>query len=353
MRKLVSLLFLLAFMLLPFREALALNCYLGTANGPVEQTKTISPFAIPSNAQVGQKIWESDDVKVPVYCDRNTAENHANEDIFAWVNPYPSAEDPYYELGVTYEGADYDATGQPSGIDTNQCLDNNSLNTYTPEQLKQMGWEKYICSGNTDDIHTYRYFIARFRLYVKIKAVPPHGYVSSLGDYIVVQFDGKGGVNTLSDAKNLKYHINGLNNITVLDCGATFSIYPENQEIDFGTFSARDIVNQGTRNRTFTVKTTKVQDAECSDGFKMDSSFYTNETLSNDDTALLIGNGLKLRILNGTQPYAFNKYEEYADFTGSTLEYDQTYTAELSPVAGKSIQSGPFETVVLFKINYH
>jgi type 1 fimbria pilin len=157
----------------------------------------------------------------------------------------------------------------------------------------------------------------------------------------------------MADAKNLKYHINGLENITVLDCGATFSIYPENQEIDFGTFSARDIVNQQTRNRTFTVKTTKVQDAQCSDGFKMDSSFYTTESLSENDTALLIGNGLKLRILNGTQPYTFNHYEEYADFTGSTLNYEQTYTAELSPDAGKAIQSGPFETVVLFKINYH
>jgi hypothetical protein len=75
----------------------------------------------------------------------------------------------------------------------------------------------------------------------KNQSMPPHGYVSSLGDYIVVQFDGKGGVNQMSDAKNLKYHINGLQNITVLDCGATFSIYPENQEIDFGTFSARDM----------------------------------------------------------------------------------------------------------------
>ena len=94
-------------------------------------------------------------------------------------------------------------------------------------------------------------------------------------------------------------------------------------------------MNQQTRNRTFTVKTTKVQDAQCSDGFKMDSSFYTTESLSENDTALLIGNGLKLRILNGTQPYTFNHYEEYADFTGSTLNYEQTYTAELSPTREK------------------
>ena len=85
----------------------------------------------------------------------------------------------------------------------------------------------------------------------------------------------------------------------------------------------------------------------------MDSSFYTTDTLTADDTALLIGNGLKLRILNGTEPYTFNQYKEYADFTGSTLQYEQNYTAELSPVEGKAIRSGPFETVVLFKINYH
>ncbi|MEG7487763.1 type 1 fimbrial protein, partial [Enterobacter hormaechei] len=255
--------------------------------------------------------------------------------------------------GVTYERIDYDAKGQPNGVDTRQCLDNDNITIYTPDQIRQMGWENRICSGNPDDIHITRTFVARLRLFVRIKAMPPHGYVSSLSDYIVVQFDGKGGVNQMADAKNLKYHINGLQNITVLDCGATFTLYPENQEIDFGTFSARDIVNQQTRLRTFSIRTTKVQDAQCSDGFKMDSSFYTTETLSADDTAVLIGNGLKLRILNGTAPYTFNQYKEYADFTGDKMNVEQNYTAELSREEGKAIQSGPFETVVLFKINYH
>ena len=101
MRHLVKLFFLL-WVMSPLKQALALNCYLGTQNGPVEQTKTVSEFSIPSNATIGQKIWESSDIKIPVYCDRNTASNHENEDVFAWVNPYPSVSDPYYELGVTY-----------------------------------------------------------------------------------------------------------------------------------------------------------------------------------------------------------------------------------------------------------
>ena len=30
---------------------------------------------------------------------------------------------------------DYDATGQPNGVDTRQCLDNNNITMYTPEQI--------------------------------------------------------------------------------------------------------------------------------------------------------------------------------------------------------------------------
>lgn len=181
MRKLTNVLIAMLLALLPLKAALALDCYLGAQGGPVEETKTISPFAIPSNAQVGQKIWESDDIKIPVTCNHDVAGSFEKEDVYAWVNPYPAASDPYYELGVTYEGMDYDATGQPNGVDTRQCLDNNNITMYTPEQIKQMGWENRLCSGNANDIHTTRTFIARLRLYVRIKAVPPHGYKSSLG----------------------------------------------------------------------------------------------------------------------------------------------------------------------------
>lgn len=83
MRKLTSFLLTLLLTALPLKEALALNCYLGGSGGPVEETKTISPFAIPSNAQVGQKIWESDDIKIPVTCDNNVTSGFKPEDVFA------------------------------------------------------------------------------------------------------------------------------------------------------------------------------------------------------------------------------------------------------------------------------
>ncbi len=63
--------------------------------------------------------------------------------------------------------------------------------------------------------------------------------------------------------------------------------------------------------------------------------FYTEETLVEEDKALLIGNGLKLRLLDeNASPYTFNKYAEYADFTSDMLVYEKTYTAELSSIAG-------------------
>ena len=115
--------------------------------------------------------------------------------------------------------------------------------------------------------------------------------------------------------------------------------------VDFGKFNLLDI-RRHTMSKTFSIKTTKSQNDQCTDGFKVSSSFYTEK--------LLIGNGLKLRILDeNASPYTFNKYAEYADFTSDMLIYEKTYTAELSSTPGTPIAAGPFDTVVLFKINYN
>lgn len=74
---------------LPLKSALALNCYFGSSGGSVEKSEVIQPFAVPGNAKPGDKIWESDDIKIPVYCDNNTNGNFESEHVYAWVNPYP------------------------------------------------------------------------------------------------------------------------------------------------------------------------------------------------------------------------------------------------------------------------
>ena len=348
-----SVLLIFSLLFIPLKAALALDCYFGNAGGPVEKSEGILPFAVPSNARPGDKIWESDDIKIPVYCDNNTNGNFESEHVYAWVNPYPGVQDRYYQLGVTYNGVDYDASKGKSSIDTTQCIDSKNIDIYTPEQIIAMGWQSKLCSGDPENIYKKRTFIARMRLYVKIREMPPHDYQSPLSDYIVVQFDGKGGINEDPGAKNLKYHIQGLENIRALDCSVNFSIEPANQMIDFGRFNVLDI-RRHNMTKTFSIQTTKSQNSQCTDGFKVSSSFYTEETLVEEDKALLIGNGLRLRLLDeNASPYAFNKYTEYADFTSDMLIYKQTYTAELSSITGTPIQPGPFDTVVLFKINYN
>ncbi|WP_419057364.1 type 1 fimbrial protein [Kluyvera georgiana] len=355
-RRLSSLL-LLALLLSPFQAAWAVHCYLGASGGPTDKYQTIGEFAVPDNAQVGDKIWESGDIKVPVYCDNGDkmdGNGRVGEDVYAWVNPYSSTDDPYYQLGVTYAGVDYDTTQGAVGIDTNTCIDNAYYEKFTAAQIRASGREERLCSKNADDVHYSRTFIARMRLYVKIKAMPAHDYQSTLGSFTLVQFDGADGWNQSPDAANLKYHVSGLENIRVLDCNVTFNIEPANQIIDFGSFNPYEIAS-GAITRTFSVTTNKSQDGTCADGFKVNSSFYTTETLSADDTSMLIGNGLQLKILNSDnhRPYTFNQYEEYADFTGSLLTMTQNYTAELSKMAEEEVKVGHFESVVLFKINYN
>ena len=122
-----GLLLVICLLFLPLKSAMALNCYFGTSGGAVEKSEAIQPFAVPGNAKPGDKIWESDDIKIPVYCDNNTNGNFESEHVYAWVNPYPGVQDRYYQLGVTYNGVDYDASLGKSRIDTNQCIDSKNI----------------------------------------------------------------------------------------------------------------------------------------------------------------------------------------------------------------------------------
>ena len=149
-------LLVICLLFLPLKSALALNCYFGSSGGSVEKSEAIQPFAVPGNAKLGDKIWESDDIKIPVYCDNNTNGNFESEHVYAWVNPYPGVQDRYYQLGVTYNGVDYDANQGKSRIDTNQCIDSKNIDIYTPEQIIAMGWQNKICSGDPANIHMSR-----------------------------------------------------------------------------------------------------------------------------------------------------------------------------------------------------
>ena len=341
-------LLLLGLLLLSGR-ALALDCYLNGPGGAVETTAQVEPFAVPANAKPGDIIWESSDYTITVYCDNNTANQYESENVFAWINPYPAQTDPYYQLGVAFNGQRFDAASGTYGLDSHQCVDNHFL-TRDPV-LVQQNPEK-LCSGNAAEVHPSRTFSVRLRLYVKLNSLPPPGYQSALGSYTLVQFDGKGGINQLADARNLKYRLSGLNNITVLDCGATLTVHPEDQRVDFGTFSAAELEN-APRERLFSITATKTQDHTCSMGFRLAAEFYTDQPLLAGNTALDLQNGLMLKILEAKTPQVFNRYFLFADFSTGSLSVEKVFTAQVLPIPGRALIPGPWEATTVFRINYY
>ena len=124
-------LLVICLLFLPLKSALALNCYFGSSGGSVEKSEAIQPFAVPGNAKLGDKIWESDDIKIPVYCDNNTNGNFESEHVYARVNPYPGVQDRYYQLGVTYNGVDYDANREKAASTLTSVLTVRTL-TFIP-----------------------------------------------------------------------------------------------------------------------------------------------------------------------------------------------------------------------------
>lgn len=175
---------------------------------------------------------------------------------------------PYLKFGVTYNGQDFEANGQ--GIDTRACLDrkNATGNQYTTK----------ACNGSTYQRNVE--FNARFRLYVKLLAIPTStdGLNWNFGDVNVLQFDGSQGANTLRSAKNLHANITGLNNISFLDCSVNLRIFPESQIVNFGQISA-SAIKAAPHKAVFSISTIKDATANCSEQFDVSTNFYTDDTL--------------------------------------------------------------------------
>ena len=86
-------------------------------------------------------------------------------------------------FGVTYDGVDYEGINQ--GIKTGACLDR-----IDQKPLPNI-YHDPVCNGSV--LQKNVSFNARFRLYIKVKAIPPDSStVYNFGDINVLQFDGEG-----------------------------------------------------------------------------------------------------------------------------------------------------------------
>jgi len=335
-------------------SAWALECYKGSKGGASLVTTTLPAFTVPANAPAGQKIWESGDLLVTVYCDNATRDHTKpvdqdpwSENIYAYIlDSFHNTDslmtnNPYLAFGVTYNGVDYDTPDIK--IDTGACLDK-----------KEDFYGEYkvaACNGTT--IQKNVTFTVRFRLYVKLKAVPKEQFDFTFPSVTVLTFDGVGGINVMPGAKNLHYDIAGLSNIHFLDCGVDIRIYPENQIVNFGQFT-ESAVSTSALTSPFSISTIRDATAGCSEQFDVTTSFYTTDMLY-DDTHLDMGNGLLMRLIDKTNgDVTYNQYLPFAtyhpDDTVTTLTHD--YTAELTRKPGEAIALGPFSKDIIVKINY-
>lgn len=344
---------LLAILCLFFNvSSYAVDCYQDQNRGPILIEKAMPPFRIPQNAQPGQKIWESDDISVHVFCNNagNWSAAAPTETVHAWIklsefNDPAVLNNPYLKFGVTYNGQDYEANGQ--GIDTRACLDrkNETGGQYSTKACEPSTYHKSV------------EFDARFRLYVKLLAIPTStdGLNWNFGDVNVLQFDGSQGANTLSSAKNLHANITGLNNISFLDCSVNLRIFPESQIVNFGQISA-SAIKAAPHKAVFSISTIKDATANCSEQFDVSTNFYTDDTLY-DNTHLEMGNGLLMRITDQKtkSDVVYNQYKLFTTYipgqsaTTATREYE----AELTQQPGQALTVGPFQRDLIVKINYN
>ncbi|WP_447439585.1 pilus assembly protein [Enterobacter cloacae] len=335
-------------------SAWALDCYKNSKGGDHQVTTTLPTFTVPANAPAGQKIWESGDLLVTVYCDNATrdhtktpAQDPWSENINAYIldsfynTDSLMTNNPYLAFGVTYNGVDYDIPDIK--IDTGVCIDKK-------EDFKGK-YEQAACNGTT--VQKSVTFTVRFRLYVKLKSIPKEQFDYTFPSVTVLTFDGAGGINTLPEAKNLHYSITGLSNIHFLDCGVDIRIYPENQIVNFGQFTESAVSTRAITS-PFSISTIRDATAGCSEQFDVTTSFYTTDTLY-DDTHLDMGNGLLMRLIDKTSgDVAYNQYLPFAtyhpDDTVTTLTHD--YTAELTRKPGEAVTIGPFSKDIIVKVNY-
>lgn len=332
-------------------QAWAVDCYQNAKGGLTTVLIDLPSFTIPSDITLNQKVWESPDINVTVYCDNANGWTSSNttEDLYAWIklSAFNSTEvlnNPYFTFGVTYNGADYEGTNQ--GIDVGVCLDKYEL-------IYNGMYHNPVCNGST--LQKGMTFNARFRLYVKVKAIPSDSStIYNFGKIAVLQFDGEGGANIMPSAKNLRFYVDGLDNVHYLSCSASIKISPESQVVDFKTITNIDLANHTDTKKTFSISTIRDQTAGCTEQFDITTSFYTSDT-PYDNTHLDLGNGLLLNVFDSTLnlPVLFNQYMDFTTYVPSDPStVTHNYTAELTAHPTKKLVEGPFSKDVIIKINY-
>ena len=314
---LIVITFFMGFSSLP---AWAMDCYAEHEGGNTVVIGYVPRISIPSDGKKGDKIWQSSEYFMNVFCNNALPGPSPGEEYpSAWANIMmllASGQDFYnqnsYTFGVTYNGVDYDSTS-PLPIAAPVCIDIKGAGTFGNGYKKPA-----VCSGGPEPQLSVT-FPVRVQLYIKLakNANKVNKKLVLPDEYIALEFKGMSGAGAIEVDKNLTFRIRGLNNIHVLDCFVNVDLEPADGVVDFGKINSRTIKNTSV-SETFSVVMTKDPGAACTEQFNILGSFFTTDILS-DYSHLDIGNGLLLKIFhNDGTATEFNRFSQFASFSSSS-----------------------------------
>ncbi|EON4402214.1 hypothetical protein ACLIK2_004434, partial [Shigella sonnei] len=249
---LIVIIFIIGFSALP---VWAMDCYAEHEGGNTVVIGYVPRISIPSNGKKGDKIWQSSEYFMNVFCNNALpAPSPGEEYPSAWTNIMmflPGGQDFYnqnsYIFGVTYNGVDYDSTA-PNAIAAPECIDIKGAGTFNNHYKNPA-----VCSGGPEPQLSVT-FPARVQLYIKLakNANRVNKNLVLPDEYIALEFKGMSGAGAIEVDKNLTFRIRGLNNIHVLDCFVNVALEPADGVVDFGKINSRTIKNTSV-SETFSV----------------------------------------------------------------------------------------------------
>ena len=173
--------------------AAALECYNGNI---VDESESIGKLVLLSGTQNGSKVWESKEYTRTITCKTKIREN-------VYFYPFPKIKSQSkpkgVEMGLIYDGRDLGTFDERSG--------NGNINTKI-----DTGWS----INKTTASKTFR-----IKAYLKKTGEIDTSKVS--GAIHLFQLDGKGGLNTSSNAKNYKLSLSQWNQTGTVSCSHSYS----------------------------------------------------------------------------------------------------------------------------------
>ncbi|AOJ66313.1 fimbrial protein [Burkholderia ubonensis] len=211
--KLHRILLLAAALMLWMPKSYALICTLANSSTVSVTTTVDTTIAVPNTQPKGKVLWRQPTQTTSMDCWVDSV--NPGENVYLYVNPKGISLGDDLEIGVTYEGKDYLYSSLPGGkLKTDVWVDGCSGNC---------GWQK------VRKTFTYSIFLVK----KSPAGTAKEGPMTSITDYMALQFDGVGGVRP---GKSYNITVNGLNKLRYIPCESRITISPST--IKFGGISS-------------------------------------------------------------------------------------------------------------------